>query len=116
MRRIKRLIHWIRLIINDEPIKTWRKLPNGKYICDGDCKRWSLHGVCTCGLCHHFKIEEGGYNKIERDNVSWHREAQTEDVMMYVEYENECPHGLSWNDKCDTCEIQIDKLLKELFQ
>lgn len=115
MKKLKRIWWYIKLIWNDEPLRTWRKLPNGKYMCDGDCGRWSLHGVCTCGLTHHFKYQSRT-NLIERDNCSWHREGQTEQVMMHIEYENDCPHGLSWNDHCEKCDVETEKAMELLFQ
>lgn len=115
MNKFKQIWRYIKLVLNDEPIHSWRTLSNGKYMCDGDCGRWSLHGVCTCGLAHYFKYHVRR-DLIERDNVSWHRERQTEQVMMRVEFENECPHGISWNNHCHQCRFETNKAMANLLQ
>jgi hypothetical protein len=116
LRKLKRCWYFAKLIFNDEPVRTWRKLDGGKYMCDGDCGRWSLHGVCTCGLCHYFKIIPGSREKIQRSNTSWRREYQTQDTMRNIEYNNECPHGLSWDNKCEDCEIETQKCMEQILK
>jgi hypothetical protein len=114
---IKRLRIWwyfTKLILKGNPVRSWRELENGKFMCDGDCGRWKLHGVCTCGLCHYFKLDHKNIDKIERDQVSWHREAQCEQVMMNILPEEECPHGLSWNDSCTQCHEDFNQAMAEL--
>lgn len=117
-RRIKTWWHFTKLIWRGDPVRTWHKLEDGRYMCDGDCGRWTLHGVCTCGLSHFFKpgFAEGGRKKVARDNVSWHREYQTERIMQDIEYENKCPHDLSWNDHCDQCHEAVEQAIKDLIE
>ena len=100
-------------VFKNEPIKRWRLLDNGKYMCDGDCGRWSMHGVCTCGLCHFFKIEAGGHDKIERDHVSWRREGDTNYHMMYIPRTEFCDHGVHLNSevRCSTCKEEMDRII-----
>lgn len=109
--KIRRIVRYAKLIIKNEPVRSWRKLENGKYICDGDCGRWSLHGVCTCGLCHLLKIEEGGHDRIERDIVSWAREGDTEQHMMSVPRREHCPHGRHLNTPglCLECQKEFEQ-------
>jgi hypothetical protein len=114
-----RLRHAIRvfvLALIGEPVRSWRKLANGKYMCDGDCGRWSMHGVCTCGLCHFLKYEQGRYDRIERDTVSWAREGDAEQHMMDVPLREHCPHGRHLNETglCPRCKEEVDHLIKEL--
>jgi hypothetical protein len=112
---IKRIWQFVLLLWRNEPVRTWRKLDNGKYICDGDCGRWSLHGVCTCGLCHYFKTSPPYHHKIERDNISWRREYQTRNVMQNVEYITECDHGLSFNDECTACQEELEIAMEKFW-
>jgi hypothetical protein len=114
--KLKQWWRFTKLVWQDEPIRSWRKLENGNYMCDGDCGRWSLHGVCTCGLCHFFKPTSDRHSKIERDNESWHREYQTGDIMMHTPYENNCSHGLSWNDKCVDCHKDLEEAMTKFFE
>lgn len=117
---LKRLRFWwyiTKAIFRGQPVRTWRRLGDqyGKpecYVCDGDCGVYSLHGVCTCGLSHFFKPESGGRKKVLRSNVSWHREYQTERVMMHEPREDFCPHGLSWDERCQTCREEVERAMQ----
>jgi hypothetical protein len=113
---MKNLWRIIKLYFKGAPLKTWRKLPNGKYICDGDCGRWSLHGVCTCGLCHYFSWQENHRDLIERDTVSWVREGDTRHHMEQIPYREHCSHGRHLNDQdeCRLCEQEVIDLFKRL--
>lgn len=115
MKKLKSIIRMIARIIKGEPVRSWRKLENGKYICDGDCGRWSMHGVCTCGLCHYFKFEGNGYDKIERDNVSWRREGDTEYHMHKVPRVEHCDHGIHLNENCSECKEQMNRAIKSFM-
>jgi len=114
MNRLRRAIRYFILAIRGEPVRSWRKLDNGKYMCDSDCGRWKLHGVCTCGICHLLKIEENGHDRIERGNVSWTRESDTESHMMHVPYREHCEHGRHLNEPglCPICQEQFYSFLK----
>lgn len=95
-------------IIRGEPVRSWRRLDNGKYMCDGDCGRWSMHGVCTCGLNHYFKFEGGRYDRIERDNVSWKREADTQNHMRNVPRITHCEHNVHLDSEIDCLKCKED--------
>lgn len=114
--RIRYAIRMFFLALSGEPVRTWRKLENGKYICDGDCGRWALHGVCTCGVCHFFKIESNGHSRIERETTSWAREGDTSTHMMNVPYRTTCDHGRHLNEEglCPKCQEDVDHLIQEL--
>jgi hypothetical protein len=118
IRRLRFTARMAWLAFTGEPIRTWRKLDNGKYFCDGDCGRWKLHGVCTCGVCHYFKIEPDGRSKVERDTVSWAREGDSEQHMCGIPYRTHCPHGKHLNeaDMCDKCYAELDAFLSEMNQ
>ena len=100
-------------VLRDEPIKVWQQLENGKYMCDGDCGRWSMHGVCTCGLNHYFKFEGGRFDKIERDNVSWRREDDTERHMHDVPRTTHCTHGVHLDSEleCLKCKEEFQQAM-----
>lgn len=116
IRRIRLAFSFFRLVLTGEPVRSWRKLDNGKYMCDGDCGRYSLHGVCTCGLCHMLKIEENGRGRIERDTVSWAREGDTTAYMQEMPYRTHCRHERHLNEFCLACREELDCLIKELCQ
>lgn len=116
--RICDAIHYAWLALRGDPVRSWRKLENGKYMCDGDCGRWKLHGVCTCGVSHYFKVIEKGRDKVNRDTVSWAREGDSEHHMMSVPYREHCPHGVHLNsdERCEICMEEVTKLIEELNQ
>ena len=118
MKTLRYIISLISSVLKKEPIHRWRRLDNGKYICDGDCGRWSMHGVCTCGLCHHFKYFGDGsrFTKIERDTVSWRREGDTETHMRRIPRREKCDHGVHLNIKCLECEKMWESFNTEFFK
>lgn len=105
-----------KLIWKDELVRSWRKLENGEYICDGDCGVYKLHGVCTCGLSHMLKPYGGYRHEQHRGRDSWMREYQTEQIMMDVPWQHNCEHGKLLNDDdCDECDAASKKLLDVLL-
>ena len=115
-RNIKFSWRILKAIWRGDPVRSWRKTVDGRYCCDGDCGRWSMHGVCTCGITHYLKFEGDYHDKINRDNVSWRREGTTEQYMMEVPYQYECTHGIHLNLKCQACEIETEKMMKWIIE
>lgn len=117
LRKLRIAWYFFWLALKGEPVRTWRKDEgSGKYLCDGDCGRYRLHGVCTCGLCHEFKYT-GRADEILRPRSSWMREDETEQVMLNVPRKRNCKHGLDLDGpECPDCRIEWDAMEQQLFK
>lgn len=111
--KLKSCFWYSKLVFQQHPVRTWRMV-DGKYMCDGDCGRWTLHGVCTCGLCHFFNYEADKHQKINRDNVSWRRESDTGNYMRNIPYVDTCEHKISLNENCPQCNDDHENMIKQL--